>query len=105
MNETLTIISELQRGDSGAWVVSINNRTAYGHIMAVTSDDVLIQPLVDIFQDIQHQKKLDVKIASPFGQLANLAKHYYFSDEHHLAVSLARKALDPGVISQSTERP
>jgi len=73
--------------------------------MAITSDDVLIQSLVDIFQDIQNQKKLDVKIASPFGQLANLAKHYYFSDEHHLAVSLARKALDPGVISQSTERP
>ncbi|TVY63603.1 ADP-ribosylation factor-like protein 8 [Fusarium oxysporum f. sp. cubense] len=105
MNETLTIISELQRGDSGAWVMNINNRTAYGHIMAVTSDDVLIQPLVDIFQDIQNQKKLDVKIASPFGQLANLAKHYYFGDEHHLAVSLARKALDPGVISQSTEGP
>ncbi|KAH7475633.1 hypothetical protein FOMA001_g10751 [Fusarium oxysporum f. sp. matthiolae] len=103
MSETLTIISELQRGDSGAWVVNINNRTAYGHIMAVTSDDVLIQPLVDIFQDIQNQKKLEVKIASPFGQLANLAKHYYFSDEHHLAVSLARKALDPVVISQSTE--
>ncbi|RKK81334.1 hypothetical protein BFJ71_g15659 [Fusarium oxysporum] len=94
---------KLQRGDSGAWVVNINNRTAYGHIMAVTSDDVLIQPLVDIFQDIQNQKKLEVKIASPFGQLANLAKHYYFSDEHHLAVSLARKALDPVVISQSTE--
>uniref|UniRef100_A0A0D2Y9D4 Uncharacterized protein n=1 Tax=Fusarium oxysporum (strain Fo5176) TaxID=660025 RepID=A0A0D2Y9D4_FUSOF len=96
---------KLQRGDSGAWVVNINNRTAYGHIMAVTSDDVLIQPLVDIFQDIQNQKKLDVKIASPFGQLANLAKHYYFSHEHRLAVSLARKALDPGVISQSTEGP
>ncbi|KAF5643188.1 ADP-ribosylation factor 8 [Fusarium sp. NRRL 52700] len=96
---------KLQRGDSGAWVVNINNRTAYGHIMAVTPDDVLIQPLVDIFQDIKNQKKLDVKIASPFGQLANLAKHYFSSDEHHLAVSLARKALDPRVISQSTEGP
>ncbi|KAI1051681.1 hypothetical protein LB506_003694 [Fusarium annulatum] len=94
---------QVQRGDSGAWVVSINKRTAYGHVMAVTPDDVLIQPLVDIFQDIRNQQKLDVKIASPFGQLANLSKHYYFSNEHRLAISLARKALDPGVISQSTE--
>ncbi|KAF5669113.1 ADP-ribosylation factor 8 [Fusarium denticulatum] len=96
---------QLQQGDSGAWVVSIDKRTAYGHVMAVTSDDVLIQPLVDIFQDIQKRQKLDVKIASPFGQLANLSKHYYFSNEHHLAISLARKALDPGVISQSNEGP
>ncbi|KAF5530922.1 ADP-ribosylation factor 8 [Fusarium mexicanum] len=96
---------QLQQGDSGAWVVSINKRTAYGHIMAVTSDDVLIQPLVDIFHDIRSQQKLEVKIASPFGQLANLSKHYHFSDEHHLAISLARKALDPEVISQSTEGP
>ncbi|KAF4443326.1 ADP-ribosylation factor 8 [Fusarium acutatum] len=96
---------QLQQGDSGAWVVSVDKRTAYGHIMAVTSDDVLIQPLVDIFQDIQKKQKLDVKIASPFGQLANLSKHYYFSNEHNLAISLARKALDPGVISQSTEGP
>ncbi|KAF5533209.1 ADP-ribosylation factor 8 [Fusarium phyllophilum] len=96
---------QLQQGDSGAWVVSFDKRTAYGHIMAVTSDDVLIQPLVDIFQDIKNQQKLDIKIASPFGQLANLSRHYYFRNEHHLAISLARKALDPGVISQSTEGP
>ncbi|KAF4495972.1 ADP-ribosylation factor 8 [Fusarium agapanthi] len=96
---------KLQRGDSGAWVVNINTCTTYGHIMAVTPEDVLIQPLVDIFQDIKNKNKLDVKIASPFGQLANLSKHYYFSNEHHLAINLARKALDPGVISQSTEGP
>ncbi|KAF4333598.1 ADP-ribosylation factor 8 [Fusarium beomiforme] len=96
---------KLQHGDSGAWAVSIDTRTVYGHVMAVTRDHVFIQPLVDIFQDIRTQENIDVKLASPFGQLANLAKHYYFRDEHHLAVSLARKALEPEVISQSTEGP
>ncbi|KAF9784235.1 hypothetical protein IL306_007748 [Fusarium sp. DS 682] len=96
---------KLQQGDSGAWAVDINTRTVYGHIMAVTVDHVFIQPLTDIFQDIQTREGMEVRIASPFGQLANLAKHYYFKDDHHLATGLARKALEPEVISQSTEGP
>ncbi|KAF4453285.1 ADP-ribosylation factor-like protein 8 [Fusarium austroafricanum] len=95
----------LQYGDSGAWVVNIDSSTVYGHIMAVAEEEVYIQPLVDIFQDLQTQKHMDVKIASPFSQLADFAKYHHLREEHHLAARFAHKALDSAVISQSTEPP
>lgn len=87
--------------------------TVYGHIMAATDEHAYIQPLTDIFKAISEQASkimggiqssipVEVKLASPFGQLAELARACY-PGVTELAVECARQALQPEVLSRSSE--
>lgn len=96
---------ELRKGDSGSWVVDVNQGIVYGHIMAATDDYSYIQPLEDIIKDVEAQHKIYLKLASPFGQLADLSKLYFSRGDTKLADEYARRALNHAVLARSSEAP
>src|SRR5687767_12940865 len=96
---------ELKQGDSGSWAVHVPSGTVYGHVIAATDEYAYIQPLADIFQHILSKSRIHLKIASPFGQLAELSKTHYRGGSLALADEYARKALQHNVLSRVSETP
>ncbi|KAM5354752.1 hypothetical protein ACJ41O_001399 [Fusarium nematophilum] len=94
---------ELKRGDSGSWFVDTDTGTVYGHAMAATDEHVYMQPLVDILRDIRSKEGMSPKLASPFGQLAELAKFHYSDGNVGMGVYFAMRGLDSRATSRSSE--
>lgn len=87
------------------WLIDGETGTVYGHAMAVSETELYIQPLVEIFKDIRSQEGISLKLASPFGLLANLAKTFYAPGGLNLDASrYARLAIDSRVIALSSEQ-
>ncbi|KAI1322741.1 hypothetical protein F5Y16DRAFT_385704 [Xylariaceae sp. FL0255] len=91
-------MSQLQRGDSGSWVVDVNTGTVYGHVLSQSGTTISIMSLLDIFREVSEKCiPMRVELAQPFVPLARLSRT---SLEHlgFLSVYYAEQALQVDVV-------
>jgi ADP-ribosylation factor-like protein 8 len=73
--------------------------------MAATEEYAYILPLADILKDIQLNTGIHLRLASPFGQLAELANVHYLRQNQALAHYYAKSSLSAAALSRSAEMP
>ncbi|KAI1744983.1 hypothetical protein F4680DRAFT_403941 [Xylaria scruposa] len=97
--------SQLRRGDSGSWVVDLENGVVYGHVLLTSGRTIYILSLADIFHEASEKNpaiKLD--LVQPFTSLERLASTYYTRHNHFMSKYYAEQALQTDVVRAFQER-
>jgi hypothetical protein len=98
---------ELQKGDSGSWVIDTACNNIIGCVIAISDGSVYLIPLRELFAQINNALKPNepIRIPSPFRMLASLARNHFATDPEgnkELSEHYASEALSPEVLNMRT---
>ena len=100
---------ELQKGDSGSWVIDAEN-LVLGYVVAISPGTAYLIPFADVLKEVDDvlKSKAPASPPSPFKMLANLARHYRWTNLHGnmaAAESFASRALAPETLNCAASDP
>jgi hypothetical protein len=93
----------LQEGDSGSWVVNVENGHALGHVIGFSDRVCYLQPFTRIFREVDLLlNTINTELAPAFGICASLAQYFFRYPENtqnrELAIEFSMEAVDPEVL-------
>jgi hypothetical protein len=98
---------ELQKGDSGSWVVDTSTNNILGYVVAISAGSLYLIPLTELFKQILQGRDPDTAICIPsaFKVLLKLARYHYAVEPHGekpLSEYYSSEALSPQVLKSTS---
>jgi len=101
---------ELQKGDSGSWVVDASTNNILGYVVAISTGSSYLIPLTELFEQILQSCNPGTTICVPsaFKVLLKLARYHYAAEpygEKPLSNYYSSEALSPQVLKPTSSDP
>jgi hypothetical protein len=98
---------ELQKGDSGSWVVDASTNNILGYVVAISAGSLYLIPLTELFKQILQGRDPDtaIRVPSAFKVLLKLARYHYAVEpygEKPLSEYYSSEALSPQVLKSTS---